>query len=268
MMIGFIGLGNMAQAIIAGMRGSGEFAGRPILGCDHNEGKRREMAQRFGVSILQDDLAVAEQADMLVLAVKPQALPALFARIGPRRKAGQCVLSLAAGRPIACLEKALGREAAIIRAMPNVAARVGASVTALCHNEGVTEEQRLLAAGIFEAVGCAVWMPEASMGAYAVITGAAPAFTFLYLDALASAGLKAGLPRATALEAACRMVLGVSKMVLETGEHPLALIDQVTSPGGTTIEGMHALKALGFEHAVHAAVKAVMDKESSLAENA
>ncbi|MDD4081116.1 MAG: pyrroline-5-carboxylate reductase [Eubacteriales bacterium] len=267
MVIGFIGLGNMAQAIIAGMRHSGEFKDRAILGCDHNEDKRRDMADRLGVINLPDDLAVAAQADMLVLAIKPQALPAVLERIMPRRKVSQCTLSLAAGRPIAWLEKALGNGSPIIRAMPNVAARVGGSVTALCKNERVTTEQQGLATGIFEAVGHAMWMAEARMSAFSAITGAAPAFTFLYLDALASAGLKAGLPKAVALEAACHMVVGVSKLVLETGGHPAAIIDQVTSPGGTTIEGMHALKALGFEHAVYEAVKAVMEKERSLAEN-
>ena len=267
MIIGFIGLGNMAQAIIAGMRNSPGFSDGPILGCDHNEGKRREMAERFGVTVLFDDLAVAQQADVLVLAVKPQALPALFKRIVPRRKAGQCALSLAAGKTIDYLGKALGEGCPVIRAMPNVAARVGGSVTALCGNEQVTEVQHALATEVFEAVGFAVWVKEAHMSAFSTITGAAPAFTFLYLDALASAGLKAGLPKSMAMEAACRMVMGAAKLVMETGEHPLALIDQVTSPGGTTIEGMHALKALGFEHALHEAVKAVREKESSLGEN-
>ena len=104
------------------------------------------------------------------------------------------------------------------------------------------------------------------MNAFSTITGAAPAFTFLYLDALASAGLKAGLPKPMALEAACHMVMGAAKLALETGELPASLIDQVTSPGGTTIEGMHTLKALGFENAVHEAVQAVMEKEKKLRE--
>ena len=264
MMIGFIGLGNMSRAIIAGMRKDTAFANTPILGSDHNEGKRREFEERWGVTILPEDRDVAQQADLLIMAVKPQALPNLFERILPVRKPGQCVLSLAAGRPLAVLEGFLGEDSPIIRAMPNVAARVGGSVTALCENDRVTARQHELATEIFGAVGHALWMPESRMGAFATITGAAPAFTFLYLDALASAGLKAGLPRQMALDAACHMMMGAARLVLETGEHPAALIDQVTSPGGTTIEGIHTLKALGFEHAVHEAVKAVMDKEKKL----
>lgn len=264
MLIGFIGLGNMARAIIAGMRDSGAFRNTPILGSDHNEGKRLEMGERWGVTILEDDIAVARQADLLVLAVKPQALPALFERILPIRKPGQCALSLAAGRPLAWLEGALGADVPLIRAMPNVAARVGGSVTALCENGRASAEQKELAAAMFSAVGHAVWMTEERMKAFSTITGAAPAFTFLYLEALASAGLMAGLPKKMALEAAGRMMVGAARLVLETGEHPASLIDQVTAPGGTTIEGMHALKALGFEHAVHEAVKAVMEKERKL----
>ena len=267
MSIGFIGLGNMARAIIAGMHGSGDFGGHTLLGCDHNEGKRQEMAERFVVQVLPDDISVAAQADLLVLAVKPQALPRLFERIAARRKASQCVLSLAAGRPLAYLEKALGSNTPIIRAMPNVAARVGGSVTALCKNAAVTERQQALAGGMFEAVGQAMWMGEERMGAFAALTGAAPAFTLLYLEALASAGLKAGLPKEMATKAAGHMMAGVAKLALETGEHPAALTDQVTSPGGTTIEGMHVLKALGFERAVHEAVAAVMEKEKRLSEN-
>jgi pyrroline-5-carboxylate reductase len=107
-------------------------------------------------------------------------------------------------------------------------------------------------------------MTEDRMKAFSTITGAAPAFTFLYLEALASAGLKAGLPKKMALEAACNMMIGAAKLVLKTGEHPASLIDQVTSPGGTTIEGMHTLKALGFEHAIHEAIAAVIRKDGSL----
>ncbi|MGI6688504.1 MAG: pyrroline-5-carboxylate reductase [Christensenellales bacterium] len=267
MLIGFIGLGNMARAIIAGMRGNDSFRNTPILGSDHNEGKRLELGERWGVTILEDDISVARQADLLVLAVKPQALPVLFERIVPVRKPGQCALSLAAGKPLSWLAEALGVEASLIRAMPNVAARVGGSVTALCANDRATEAQKALTTDMFSAVGQAVWMTEERMKAFSTLTGAAPAFTFLYLEALASAGLKAGLPKKIALEAAAHMMMGAAKLALETGEHPASLIDQVTSPGGTTIEGMHTLKALGFEHAVHEAVKAVMEKEQKLQGN-
>ena len=264
MHIGFIGLGNMARAIITGMRENDSFRNASIIGNDHNMDKCLELGERWGVTILEDDVSVAMQADMLVLAVKPQALSVLFERIVPVRKPGQCILSLAAGKSLVWLAKSLGTESPIIRAMPNLAARVGSSVTALCANDQVIEAQKNLATEIFGAVGQAVWMTEDRMKAFSTITGAAPAFTFLYLDALASAGLKAGLPKNMALEAACNMMIGAAKLVLKTGEHPASLIDQVTSPGGTTIDGMHTLKALGFEHAIHEAIAAVIRKDSSL----
>ena len=194
MHIGFIGLGNMARAIIAGMRENDSFRNASIIGSDHNMDKRLELGERWGVTILEDDISVAMQADMLVLAVKPQALPVLFKRIIPVRKPGQCILSRRLAN-LVWLAKSLGTESPVIRAMPNLAARVGSSVTALCANDQVIETQKNLATEIFGAVGQAVWMTEDLMKAFSTITGAAPAFTFLYLEALTSAGLKAGLPK-------------------------------------------------------------------------
>lgn len=264
MLIGFIGLGNMARAIIAGMRENDSFRNATILGNDHNDDKCIELRERWGVAILEDDISVARQANLLVLAVKPQALPVLFERIIPTRKPGQCTLSLAAGKSLSWLAKALGAEAPLIRAIPNVAARVGSSVTALCANGQANEAQKALVTVMFNAVGKTVWMTEERMKAFSALTGAAPAFTFLYLEALASAGLRAGLPKKMALEAACNMMIGAAKLALKTDEHPACLIDQVTSPGGTTIDGIHALKALGFEHAVHEAIAAVIRKDNSM----
>ena len=120
------------------------------------------------------------------------------------------------------------------------------------------------AAAIFDAVGSVSVLPESRLSAFSAIAGAGPAFAYAFIDALATAGIQAGLPRPLAQQAACAMLLGSAKLVMESGEHPRALIDQVTSPGGTTIEGMHKLAELGFEHAVHEAVRAVMEKEERM----
>lgn len=264
--IGFIGLGNMAGAIITGLRQSEAFRNAVILGTDHNAYKQEEVQASCGVVVLPDAKAVAMESEVLVLAVKPQGLDALLAEIGEIFFEGQLVISLAAGRPLSYYEQRLGRPVPLVTAIPNMNAKIGLSATALCKNSLVTPAMMEKAVSLFEAVGGVAVLPEDKLPAYSAISGAGPAFVYLFLDALASAGLKAGLSRRDALLAACRMLEGSARMVVLSGEHPRALIDQVTSPGGTTIEGMHTLTKLGFEHAVHEAVQAVIRKNQWLAE--
>ena len=152
----------------------------------------------------------------------------------------------------------------LIRAMPNINARAGASVTALCPNPWVTEGMLETARALFATVGSVTLLEEDKLAAFSAIAGAGPAFAYLFVDALASAGIQAGLPRALAQETACLMLEGSARLVLHSGEHPRALVDQVTSPGGTTIEGTQQLARLGFEHAVQAAVRAVIEKDNRM----
>ena len=262
--IGFIGLGNMAGAVIRGLRTSNEFFETPILGCDHNQDKRDYFSATLGVTVLEDELAVAEQSQVLVLAIKPRGFEALLQKLSPALTGEQQPVSLAAGLSINQLSEYLGKPYPLVRAMPNINARVQASLTALSACPMVTPEQKELVSAIFQAVGSVQWINEDKLAAYSAISGAGPAFAFAFIDALSTAGIRAGLSRELAQQAACRMLEGSAALAARTKEHPRALIDLVTSPGGTTIEGMHALAKHGFEHAVQEAVQAVINKDKAL----
>ena len=177
--------------------------------------------------------------------------------------AGKLFLSVAAGKELAWLSARLGH-GCIVRAMPNINAVVGASVTGWCAGEQVTEEQKALAARLLGTFGTAVEVPEKFMGIVGAIGGAAPAYTYLYINALAEAAVRAGMPKGMAVEIAAAMAEGSGRMVRLSGQQPWVLIDQVTSPGGTTVEGLLALQQGGFEPAVHGAVQAVLDKDKRM----
>ncbi|MDI9519729.1 MAG: pyrroline-5-carboxylate reductase [Bacillota bacterium] len=262
--IGFIGLGNMASAIIKGLRQSRDFRNLKIIGFDLDEDKRDLMSRDYDVAITENTLAVAKDSDILILAVKPQSFDELLPLLVPVLKEKQLVISIAAGKPLAYLCGYLGKDQPILRVTPNINAKAGASMTAICQNEAVSPEQLEAGSAIFDAIGSVIVLEESKMPAFSAIASAGPAFAFTFIDALSTAGIRAGLPRAVAQQAASAMLFGSAKLVAESGEHPRALVDQVTSPGGTTIEGTHTLSRLGFEHAVQEAVKAVIDKEKTL----
>lgn len=262
----FIGLGNMAAAIIRGMRAAEAFEGLPLLGFDVDEEKARALAARTGLSLAPSAAEAIGQADLVVLAVKPQTLEGLLRENRGSFRPDQLVVSIAAGKPLDFYAGLLGGGQPVVRVMPSLLARVGRASSAICASPSVTAAQLDIARGIFAAVGSVHELPEALFPAFSAISGAAPAFTFQYIDALASAGVRAGLSRALAQQVAAEMVLGSAQMVREGALHPRALMDQVCSPGGTTIEGVHALDRQGFDHAVHQAVDAVIRKDRALGE--
>ena len=255
----FIGLGNMASAIIRGMRACAGFQDAVIRGFDRHP----EKASGLSLEFCPDLEELTGYADILLLCVKPHSLEELLGRLKPLLKPGLIVASVAAGKPIAWYEERLPG-VPFVRAMPNINARVNAGTTAICGGSLAAPEQVALVKAVFDAVGSTYELEEKHFSVFSAIAGAAPAYTYLYMDALASAGVKAGLPKATALSVAEDMVLGSAKMLRESGEHPAALADRVCSPGGTTIEGLHELRAHGFETAVYAAIAAVIKKDSSL----
>ncbi len=259
----FLGLGNMAEAIIRGMRASGRFEGERLQGYEIDQQRAASLAEPLGLQLTADAAQAINQADVIVLAVKPQTLQSLLNEQAQALK-GRLVITIAAGKPISFYEGLLGTKTPIIRVMPSLLARVGLASSAVCANASVTAQQLDIARDIFSAVGSVHELPEPLFAAFSAIGGAAPAFTFEYIDALASAGVKAGLSRALAQEVAAQMTRGSAQLVQQAGIHPRQLMDQVCSPGGTTIEGVHALATHGFDHAVHEAVAAVIAKDQKL----
>lgn len=255
----FVGLGNMASALLRGMQSSLVFAQAELYGYDRHPEKAEALPVRFCPSLEE----LAARADVLILCVKPYSLDDLLDRLRPLLKQSSIIASVAAGKPISWYEERLPGFP-FVRAMPNVNAGVNAGVTAICGGSLASPQHVDLIREIFTAVGKTYVLEEKHFSAFSAIAGAAPAYTYLYMDALASAGVKAGLPKSVALAIAEDTVLGSALLLQKSGEHPAALADRVCSPGGTTIEGLHRLRALGFEHSVYEAIAAVIAKDKAI----
>ena len=259
MIYGFIGLGNMAGAIIRGMRASETFRDMEICGYE----KHPEKARALNVLAFDSLAKFVNFSDVIVLAVKPQALEPLLAELKGILRPDKLLVSIAAGKACSYYETACPG-IPFVRVMPNINAAAGASVTAVCGGSKATPEHVRIVRELFQAIGSVYELPEYQLSAFSAVAGAAPAYTYLYIDALASSAVLAGLPRAMAQDIAQDMVLGSAKYLKESGTHPLALADRVCSPGGTTIEGLHKLRELGFEHAVYQAIAAEIEKDKRL----
>ena len=259
----FIGLGNMATAIIGGMVRSGEFADDKIFGCDISREKCDEANKNLGIQALTDMQGCIDSADVVVIAVKPQVTASVFAEIRDLVK-GKLIISIAAGKSIEYLEQGLGDDKAIIRVMPNINAMVGAATSAYAANKNADDKHKKIAEKIFGTVGTITELPEKLFSIFTAIGGSSPAFAYMYIDALARIGVEYGMTKAQALSVAASTVYGSAKMVMESGVHPWELCDRVCSPAGTTIDGVLKLQEKGFENAVHEAIRAVAEKDKRL----
>lgn len=261
--ITFLGGGNMATAIIRGLLRAGTPPER-ISATVRRAEKKTELEQAFGIRVLTDNLAAARDAEIVVLSVKPQAFDKLLTTIAPAIDHKKLVLSVAAGVPIAALERRLGAGARIVRAMPNTPSLVGLGATALSGGEHATPEDLRLAQAIFDSVGITTVVDEGLLDAVTGLSGSGPAYIFLIIEALSDAGVKVGLSRHVALKLAAQTVLGSAKLLMETGQHPGHLKDQVTSPGGTAIAGLHTLEAGGLRTTLIDAVEAATRRAKEL----
>ena len=264
MKIGFIGIGNMATAIIAGMRAGGAFENDTLCGFNRSGEKTADAAKRFGIEPCSSVFDTAAACDVVVLCVKPQMLPDVLPDVRRAMDGEKLVVSIAAGKTLAYFADELGENVPVIRVMPNMNAAVGASVSGICPNSRATQEHIRLVRAMFNSVGSVMMLPENMFSAFTAVAGSSPAFTYIYIDALASAAVKAGMPKPMAIDAAAAAVMGSAKMLMESSQHPRAMADKVCSPGGTTIEGVLSLEESGFAGAVEKAVTAVIEKDHSL----
>ena len=260
----FIGMGNMAGAILKGMVKSGKYTKDTLLGYEPDQQRAHALRDELGVTLAQSGADAARQGDVVVLAVKPQVMPGVLAELAPALQPGTLVVTIAAGVPIAAYQQALGAQVPVVRVLPSINALVLSACNAMSPGPGVTQQQADLVRAMFESIGTVHQVPEHLLAPFTALAGAAPAFLFQFVDALASAGVQGGLPRGLSQDIAAQMVLGSAKLLLESGQHPRQLMDLVQSPGGSTVEGVHALDRLHFSHAVHQAVKAVIDKDAVL----
>lgn len=264
MKIGFIGLGNMASAMIAGMLKKGIAGPEDMIGSDKFEGARKTAGKRFGMEVTEDNKKVAADSDVLILAVKPQMLPEVTAEIPGSIRENTLIISIIAGRTLAQLEGAFGKPVKIVRCMPNTPAMVGAGCSGVCRNSLVTEEEMQKCLEILTSFGIAEEVPEKLMDAVVGVSGSSPAYVFMFIEAMADGAVKAGMPRSQAYRFAAQAVMGSAKLMLETGKHPGELKDMVCSPAGTTIEAVQVLEEMGFRSAVMDAVEACVEKSRNL----
>jgi len=262
--IGFLGAGKMAAALARGFVRAGLLTARQVIASDPSEAARAAFAKEVGAKTTASNPEVARFANVLVLAVKPDQVSTVLADVRDHFTAKHCLISIAAGMPLAKLEAGLGAGARLIRVMPNTPALVGASATAFALGKSARPEDGELAQKLFSAIGLAFQLKEALLDAVTGLSGSGPAYVCLFIEGLSDGGVAAGLPREVATRLAAQTVLGSAKMVLETGLHPGVLKDMVTSPGGTTIEGLHELEKGKVRGALISAVRAAAEKSRKL----
>lgn len=260
MRIGFIGAGNMATAMLRGMLRGGVAAG-DLSAYDVSAARMDEM-RALGIGTPGSAGSLTAGADVVVLAVKPKHMPDLLASLSVQ--ALPEVLSIAVGYTQAMLEAALPGARGIAHAMPNTPALVGEGVIALNDNHSIAAARFDALCGKLSACGRIVVLPETMFDAVTGISGSGPAYAYMFIEALADAGVRQGLPRDMAYTLSAQTLLGAARMVLETGEHPGALKDAVASPGGTTIEAIYALEKAGLRGAVMDAVDACARKAAMM----
>ena len=263
--IGFLGAGNMAEAMIRGLLRGGDFAIAQIAASGPREERMRELRDAYGIYATTDN-KVPAASEIVVLSVKPQILSKVLDEVGSTISPDALVISIAAGVPVAAIQARLATGTRVVRAMPNTPALVDAAATALARGEFARESDLEDAKRIFDAIGLTVVLDESLMDAVTGLSGSGPAYVFLILEALSDAGVKVGLSRRTAQLLAAQTVLGSAKLLIETNEHPGRLKDMVTSPGGTAITGLHTLEHGGVRTTLMNAVEAATRRSRELGE--
>lgn len=263
-MIGFIGCGNMAQAMLKGILNKGLYSKDDIIVSRRNAEALAQLNRELGVQTTTDNTAVAEKADILFLAVKPFQFASVIPQIADCVKEDALIISIAAGQTIANIEDLFGKTIKLVRTMPNTPALVLEGATGMCFNSHVTEEEQKQAVELFESFGIVEVVSEAMIDTVIGVSGSSPAYVFLFIEAMADAAVADGMPRAQAYRMAAQSVLGSAKMVLETGKHPGELKDMVCSPAGTTIEAVRVLEEKGLRSAVIEGQKACVKKAREL----
>jgi pyrroline-5-carboxylate reductase len=273
--VAVLGAGNIGSALISGLLEAKALPSEKLLASDVSEKQLAVLSQKHGIRTTQDNREAARQAEVIVLAVKPylagEVLEGIREVLGP----GRLLISVAAGVPIEFLEshaarpKSAAQAAArskqpIVRAMPNIAMTVHASATALCANAAASDEHRRIAAQIFQSVGTIAWVAEDKMHAVTALSGSGPAYVYLILEGLTAGGVNMGLPHDVARNLAQQTLLGAAKLAQQTNDHPAALRDRVTTPGGTTIAGLAELERRGVRSALMEAVEAATARSEQL----
>ncbi len=263
--IAIIGTGNMGEALVSGLVGSGSSKPKNIICTDVRRHKLDDIKSKYKVRTTSSNLKAVAEADIIIYAVKPQIMAATLAETAAKLDMSKLVISIAAGVPLAAMESCISKDLRLIRVMPNIAAFVKEAASAIAAGGHATKEDISLAMEIFNSIGKCIFLKENYlMDAITGLSGSGPAYIFLIVDALADAGVKMGLARQDSLFLAAQTVLGAAKLLIETQEHPGQLKDKVTSPGGTAISGLATLESGGLRTTLINAVEAATNRSKEL----
>jgi len=263
--IGFIGGGNMGEALISGLVLSKAAKPENIICSDISEDLLEEIKDKYNISTTTDNIEVAKKSDIIVYATKPQILGSVLKETAPALDQSKLIISIAAGVPLAAIAAGLDKELRLIRVMPNICAFVKESATAIAAGEFASDDDVAVARAIFDSVGKTVFIQEnILMDAFTGLSGSGPAYIFIIVEAMADAGVKMGLSRKDSLFLSTQTVLGAAKLLMESKEHPGQLKDRVASPGGTAIAGIHTLEQGGLRTTMINAIESATKRSKEL----
>ena len=257
--LGFIGCGNMGKAMIHGVLASGKAQSGDILASAKTESSREKNAAELGIRLTADNKSVAEFADILFLAVKPQYYEEVIAEIKDTVSDDEIIVSIAPGKSLSWFDEMFGKSLKVIRTMPNTPAMVSEGMMGVCANEKVSQAELDTVLDLCSGFSKAEVIDEKLMDVVTAVSGSSPAYVFMFIESMADAAVAGGMPRSQAYTFAAQAVLGSAKMVLETGKHPGELKDMVCSPAGTTIQAVRVLEEKGMRSSVFEAMMKCLD---------
>ena len=264
--IGFVGVGNMGEALIHGLLHGHLCRPDQILCSDTRPERLKAIREKYEVKGTSHNTEVVKQSDLIIIAVKPQIMKNVVEEIAKYLNLSKLIISIAAGVPLEAIESCAKKELKLIRVMPNICVSVQEGVSAIAGGRHALKEDLMTAKTIFDSVGKSLFIDEYLLDAVTGLSGSGPAYIFLIIDALADAGVKVGLSRDDALILASQTLLGAAKMLIETGEHPGKLKDMVTTPGGTAIAGLHTLEEGGLRTTLMNTVEVATQRSRALGE--
>ncbi|MFO7264078.1 MAG: pyrroline-5-carboxylate reductase [Bacillaceae bacterium G1] len=266
--IGFLGAGSMAEAIVSGLLKQKVYAPEQIVVTNRSNRERlREWQSRYGIQPETDVAALLRRCSHLILAVKPKDMPDAMAAIRPHLRKEHTLLSVAAGISTGWLEDRCGQAIPVVRTMPNTPAAVGFSATAACLGKYAGEAEKRWTEKVFQAIGTLVWVEEAQMDAVTAVAGSGPAYFFAMVETLEQAAREQGLPPEVARLLSRQTFIGAARLLAESGEEAAVLREKVTSPGGTTAAGLARMAQRGFHEAVREAVQAAAQRSRELGQS-